>query len=151
MVSKPVRASAPYIAEHPTALAIYCSDGRFTEPVEELLRALGHERLDTLTLPGGPGLLVTGLAQVAENQAVRKATSFLVRGHALTDAVLVAHEGCGFYRARMPRETPEAIERRQLADLRAASVELLREHPQLKVRLFVAIVRDGYVFFTPIT
>ena len=42
--------------EHPTALAVYCSDGRFTESVEELLRALGHERLDTLTR--GPRQLV---------------------------------------------------------------------------------------------
>ena len=40
-------------ATHPEALAVYCSDGRFTDAVEELLHHLGYTRLDTLTLPGG--------------------------------------------------------------------------------------------------
>ena len=151
MTSKPVRASMPYIEEHPHALAVYCSDGRFTEPVEELYRGLGHDRIDTLTMPGGPGLIASGLAQVAENQAVRKATAFLVRGHALVDAVLVSHEGCGYYRDRMPRDAPETITRRQLADLRAAAAELVREHPKLAVHLYHATVVEGRVVFTPVT
>ena len=49
------QSSTPYEPSHPKALAIYCSDGRFTQPVEDLLHSLGHARLDTCTLPGGPG------------------------------------------------------------------------------------------------
>jgi hypothetical protein len=136
-----------FVAEHPTAIALYCSDGRFTRAVEELLRHLGHERLDTLTMPGGPALLVPAIAQVAENQAVRKATAFLITGHALTEAVLLAHQGCGFYRQRLPRDAPEAIVRRQRADLTAAAAELTREHPRLRVHLYFAAVQDDAVRF----
>lgn len=144
-------ASERFLPEHPTALALYCSDGRFTGAVEELLRGLGHERLDTLTMPGGPALLVPAIAQVAEHQAVRKATSFLVTGHQLTDAVLLAHQGCGFYRQRLPREPGEGVVRRQQADLRAAAAELLREHPRLRLHLYFASVRDEQVVFEAIT
>ena len=48
--------NAHYDAAYPDALAVYCSDGRFTRAVDELLAKLGHPRLDTLTIPGGPGL-----------------------------------------------------------------------------------------------
>ncbi len=150
MPSKPVRASEPFVAEHPKAIALYCSDGRFTAAVEEVLRWLGHERLDTLTMPGGPALLASGLAQVAESQAMRKAAAFLVRGHSSTEAVLFAHEGCGFYRERMPRDAASAVVRRQIADLRTAAAELGREHRGLVIRLYYATVRDERVIFTPI-
>lgn len=50
-------ASAPFSEEHPKALAVYCSDGRFTEAVEDLLASVGNRRIDTLTIPGGAALL----------------------------------------------------------------------------------------------
>ena len=58
--------SVPFDASHPKALAIYCSDGRFTSAVEVLLEAVGHDRLDTMTLPGGPALLCTSAANLSE-------------------------------------------------------------------------------------
>ena len=150
-MSAPFVSREPYDAAHPRALALYCSDGRFTSAVEELLRTLGHDRLDTLTLPGGPALLVSTIAQVAEHQAVRKASAFLIRGHALTHAVLLAHEGCGFYRNRMPRDAADVIARRQVTDLRAAAAELLREHKSLDVRLYFASVAGERVTFTAVS
>jgi hypothetical protein len=149
-VSTDYIAPEPYVRDHPRAIAMYCSDGRFTGAVESLLHALGHDRLDTLTMPGGPALLVPSIAQVAEHQAVRRAASFLVRGHALTHAVLLAHEGCGFYRQRLPRETPDAVRHRQLADLASAASELRRELPGLDVRLFYASVVDGKIGFAAV-
>lgn len=123
---------------HPTALAVYCSDGRFTESVEELLRALGHERLDTLTMPGGPALLHSFAALLIEYEAAASATRFLIRGHGITRAVLVAHSGCGYYRARYAGESSERVQARQHDDLRGARDLLVAANPGLTVDLFYA-------------
>jgi hypothetical protein len=144
---KAFTARTKYIAEHPPALAFYCSDGRFTEPVEELLHELGHARLDTLTLPGGPGLLSMQTAKFGELDSARGAASFLIAGHGIRDVVLIAHEGCGYYRARMGGRAPADIEKAQLADLDACTRELRRAHPTLVVQRFYARVVDGRVAF----
>src|SRR5580700_8496082 len=114
------QARTRFQAAHPTALAFYCADGRFTEAVEELLRSLGHARLDTLTLPGGPALLNVWSSNMAEHGVASNAADFLVERHGIVQAVLVAHEACGYYRHRFPTERADAIRKRQVADLRAA-------------------------------
>ena len=125
---------APFDAAHPDSLAIYCSDGRFTRAVEELLAHLGHSGLDTLTLPGGPGLL-SASTSYSEREAVARAASFLIVGHHIRNVVLIAHQGCGYYRDRYPGEPAAAIEARQLTDLRAARQALELSHPSLKILL----------------
>jgi carbonic anhydrase len=122
-----------YRAAHPEALAVYCSDGRFTRAVEELLAHLGHEALDTLTLPGGPALLAS-TTSYSERESMSRAASFLVVGHAIRHVVLIAHANCGYYRDRYPGESPAAIEARQLADLASARSALELAHPSLRVR-----------------
>ena len=87
-------AKHPFDASHPDALAIYCSDGRFTEAVEELLRHLGHARLDTLTLPGGPALLELNTAGFSQLETARTSSSFLIAGHGIKRVVL----GCRFHK-----------------------------------------------------
>ena len=141
------RTHTPFIADHPHALAVYCSDGRFTEPVEELLRELGHGRLDTLTMPGGPGLLNPLTASYGELDAFRKAASFLIDGHAITEVFLVAHAGCGYYRKKMAHKKPEEIVAAQLRDLDIATKHLERAHTGLAVRCYFAKPVDGRVQF----
>jgi hypothetical protein len=130
---------APFDPRHPVALAIYCSDGRFTRAVEELLAAHGRERLDTLTLPGGPALLNLS-ALPSERDTIARATRFLIHGHALIEVVLVAHQGCGYYRARHPTRKPDEVRAMQLADLRGAANVLTLEHPRLAVTAWYAHV-----------
>lgn len=149
-MSSEFRAKAPYVPEHPTALAVYCSDGRFTNAVEELLRSLGHDRLDTLTVPGGPALLDMTSSEFAANQAIRTAASFLIRGHHITQVTFIAHDGCGYYRARMPYESADSMRRRQEGDLRSAARWLRDEHAKIEVRLFRAHIVDGRVAFAPV-
>lgn len=146
MVSSYV-SKAKFEPSHPSALAVYCSDGRFTESVEELLHALGHDRLDTLTMPGGPALLELNTAQFAALEAVRSATAFLVRGHELKKVVLLAHEGCGFYRSRMAHVEPEAITLRQHEDLRSVAAWLKRTHADVSIDLYYASIENGRVAF----
>ena len=135
---------------HPHALAFYCSDGRFTEPVEDLLRTLGHARLDTLTMPGGPGLLNPLTASYGELDAVRKAASFLIDGHAITEVFLIAHAGCGYYKKKMAHRKPEDIVAMQLKDLDLATKHLERVHTGLSVRCYFARPVDGHVQFDPV-
>ena len=117
--------SEAFDASHPNALAVYCSDGRFTRAVEALLRKLGHDRLDTMTLPGGPALLSTSGAGLSEVDTFTRAAHFLIEGHHIGHAVLVAHEGCGYYRNRYARMAGPQIERLQREHLGVAARVLL--------------------------
>jgi hypothetical protein len=136
-----------YDASHPDALAVYCSDGRFTNAVAELLKKLGYERLDTLTIPGGPALFDMGTSSLTEVDTVRKATHFLVVGHHIKHITLLAHEGCGYYKTQLSHEVPEAIYERQLADLRSGAAWLRAVHAGIDVKTFFARPRTGHVLF----
>ncbi len=136
-------------ATHPNALAMYCSDGRFTESVEELLRDLGFPRLDTLTLPGGPGLVELTSAPSAAIETARHALTFLIKGHHITRVVLIAHEGCGYYKSRFAYDSPDYSLRRQLADLRAAERWVRGEHAGVEVSSYFARVTEARVVFEP--
>lgn len=145
-MATPFLAKTPYVAAHPHSLAVYCSDGRFTQAVEELLAHLGHASLDTLTLPGGPALL-SPTTSYAEREALTRASSFLISSHSIRHVVLIAHAGCGYYRDRYPGEAPEAVEARQLADLASARGALELAHPTLHVRTQYLRVVDQQVRF----
>lgn len=133
---------APFVAAHPAALAVYCSDGRFTRAVEELLESLGEERLDTLTLPGGPALLDHTSASFASLEVVRDSASFLIRGHSIRRVVLVAHAECGYYRSRFQYESSTAMQRRQLADLAAAARWIEGNHRGVTALMYYATARE---------
>lgn len=137
--------------QHPNALAMYCSDGRFTDAVEELLHGLGHGRLDTLTIPGGPALLDLTSSALGAVDMMRAAATFLIRGHAITQVVLLGHHGCGYYRDRFPYESPEAMHRRQLDDLRQAARWLAGAHDGLAVKTYFAVPEGGHVRFDELT
>jgi hypothetical protein len=137
-----IQVAVPFDATHPRALAVYCSDGRFTEAVRLLLLELGHDRLDTLTIPGGAATLNLLL--------VRGAASFLIRGHQIEHAVLIAHADCGFYRSRCKGRTAEAIEQAQVADLSTSARMLARSHDGLRVSLYYARPGASGVVFDPL-
>ncbi|MBI3725172.1 hypothetical protein HY251_14665 [bacterium] len=140
-------AEAPFDPEYPRALAIYCSDGRFTDAVEELLERSGHERLDTLTLPGGSALLDFWTASWSEREAMTHALSFLVEKHGIERVVLIAHAGCGFYREHFRHEPAYLLRERQERDLRLAARLVREAHPELEVDLYFAEPVNGRVAF----
>ena len=113
-------AHVPFQELHPTALAVYCSDGRFTAAVEELLSHLGHARLDTMTIPGGPALFNIWSAPIIAADYQLKAASFLIQAHRINKVVLIAHESCGYY-ASQARLDPSAIYQEQIEDLHVAA------------------------------
>jgi hypothetical protein len=151
MSSKPPFVSqVPYEASHPHVLAVYCSDGRFTDAVEDLAQHLGHERIDTLTLPGGPGLLNRWSADYLESDMVMRAANFLIRGHHITEVLLLAHAGCGYYQTRHGALGPDFIAEQQLTDLRTAAEELRKLHPGITVHLYFVRPHGSSIHFEPV-
>lgn len=150
-VDAPFVSSARFERIYPNALAIYCSDGRFTDAIEELLRHLGHARLDTLTMPGGPALLNFLAAGFADLDAMKRAASLLVQSHSTTRAVLVAHAGCAYYQARHASRSAAEIEALQQNDLRIAKRALTGGQSTLAVDLYFARPQKDRVVFEPVT
>jgi hypothetical protein len=149
-MTAPIPVKTPYEFSHPHVLAVYCSDGRFTEAVEELAKKLGHDRIDTLTLPGGPGLLNRWSADYLESDVITRAANFLIKGHDIEEVLLLAHAGCGYYRARHGALGEEFIAEQQLKDLTAAAEELKKAHPGVTVRRFFVRPLGVKIFFEPL-
>lgn len=143
-----VLTTAPFLAEHPDVLAVYCSDGRYTGSVEELVRLLGHDRVDVLCVPGGAGTLdawTCGSGLHAEHAVGQ--LSFLIEKHHTRTVVLVSHEGCGFYADKYRVLDDDSRRERQLRDLESASAALKAKHAGLDVKLYHAVPRGGRVLF----
>ena len=117
----------PYEDARIGAAALYCSDGRLGEQVDDFLhRGLSLPRCDRLVCPGGPVALAGRLMAFWECQGVEPQLRLLVRAHGLRKVVLIAHQGCGYYGQRLglPAAEIEAEQRRDL-DVAAAAVSRL--------------------------
>jgi hypothetical protein len=145
-----ISTTVPFEHSYPDALAVYCSDGRFTDAVDELLEKLGHPRLDTLTIPGGPGLLNHRTSGYSDCDTFSRSAEFLIREHHITTVVLLAHEGCGFYARKLPDLSHDQIKKRQLDDLRLAMREMHETHPRLRIEAFIAVPGADHVRFEPV-
>ena len=92
----------PYVSERIHAAALYCSDGRVGEHFDDFLtKGLGMPRVDRLCLPGGPASLAGHAEAHVEQQGAVDALGFLIEAHGLDRVVLIQHEGCAFYTARL--------------------------------------------------
>ncbi len=89
----------------------------------------------------------TPTADICGIETVRVAASFLVRGHAIKHVILLAHEGCGYYRARNPYEAPPRIVERQISDLRSAARWFRANLTAVSVELFYTNVVEHTVAF----
>jgi hypothetical protein len=140
--------TAPFEPERVHAVAIYCSDGRFGDAVDEFLHDhLGLPNYDRLAIAGGPAWLTyrssVGLLQYG---FVREQLDFMVQQHGLQQAVLIAHHGCAHYLRRSAGDAESALPI-QIQDLRDAAAMLRGWHPSLRIETFLARVVDGRVQF----
>ena len=88
----------PFEASRIQAAAIYCSDGRFGEHMDDFLHnALKLPRYDRLTIPGGVACLGGHFRSFREEDALLAHLRFLIAVHRLRRVVLIAHEECAFY------------------------------------------------------
>lgn len=139
----------PYRAERIYAAAMYCSDGRIGDQVDEFLHhGAGFPRYDRLVCPGGPVALSGRLLALWDARGVEEQVRFLVEVHDIRTIVLVAHEGCAYYAHRLGLPT-DRIEREQRADLAAATAAVAKLAPGVDVHRYFARLSGTAIRFEP--
>lgn len=141
------RAAAPFNAERPDTLVVYCSDGRWRAQIEEFVCAQCSEQADIYAVPGGPAGFNLWGSSHDEAKVSEQAVRFLREHHELQTAWLIAHEGCAYYSSKYGPLEAKYIRQRQLEDLDRARSALLRWHPELEVNTVFAFLDAGRVAF----
>ena len=119
MCTNPYVCHLPFETERIHAAAIYCSDGRFGEHMDDFLQnELALPRYDRLVVPGGPARLVDRFAAFDEQRATRNDLKFLVEAHGLERIILIAHTDCAYYTSKrsLPTDRLEAVQKADLLD-----------------------------------
>lgn len=137
----------PYEAARIGAAAVYCSDGRVGEHFDDFLHGgLKLPRYDRVALPGGPACLAGHPQAHLEEQGVVDELKFLVEVHKLRRVVLIAHQGCAFYRTRLELDEPR-LERVQRADLVRAAAFVHRVTGVKAIEAYFLRLQDDRVTF----
>lgn len=136
----------PFEDERIAAAAIYCSDGRYGEHIDEFLHVgLGLPRYDRIALPGGAACLAGHVKGFHEKLSLERQLSFLIRAHALQKIVLIAHEGCAYYKD-IWTAMQSTIEQ-QSEDLKRAAQHISLLNNRIEVATFFARNVDDKVAF----
>jgi hypothetical protein len=119
------------------AVAIYCSDGRWGDAVDEFChRGLGIPAYDRFAVPGGPAWIAQGAAGRAElARAARDQLGFLI-----------THWGCAFYGHALGR-CPEECLATQLQDVSRAAAAVRDWFGPLSVEGYLANRTGGSLTF----
>ncbi len=137
----------PYVGDRIHAAALYCSDGRIGAHTADFLTyGLGLPRYDRVCLPGGPACLAGHPEAALEEQGVIGELHFLVEAHGLQRVVLVAHQSCAFYSARLELEQPQ-LEQVQLEDLARAAAYVYQVIGVESIEAYFARITTGKVTF----
>lgn len=130
--------SVPYETERICAAAIYCSDGRVGDQIDEFLHhGLGFPRYDRVACPGGPVVLADRFQAFWDARGVEEQVRFLTQAHDVKTVVLIAHEGCAYY-ARRLAIAAELIEFEQKEDLYRATKTVHRLASSAAVKRYMA-------------
>lgn len=139
-----------YEAHRIHAAAIYCSDGRLGEHFDDFLQnGLSLPRYDRVALPGGPACLAGHPEATLEEQGVADELKFLTEVHKLRRVVLITHQACAFYAARMALKEPR-LELVQRADLVRAAAEVHRVTGLDRIEGYFARHVENRVVFEPV-
>jgi hypothetical protein len=132
------------------ALAIYCSDGRWTTAFDEFChRHLQTTRYDRWTVPGGPSWVALAVEDAELRHAVRVQLDFLVLVHELERVVLITHHGCAWY-GHLLQGSPDECLPAQAEDMASAATALRGWYPGLRVEAYLAMRRQDWVSFHPL-
>lgn len=140
----------PYVSTRVGAAALYCSDGRVGEHFDDFLQnGLHLPRYDRVALPGGPACLAGHTEAFVQEQGVVDELKFLVDVHGLSRVVLIAHEGCAFYKSRL-QLPPQYLEYQQTIDLVKAAGYIRRITGLTDVQAFFARRGESGIVFEPV-
>jgi hypothetical protein len=120
------------------AAAVYCSDGRYGDQIDELMHtALELPRYDRLAVPGGSACLAGHFMTYREEEGVVEQLRFLVQVHGLERVVLIAHQDCAFYIERL-QVSPLQLESQQREDMRKAVARVRSMEAHLRIDAYFA-------------
>jgi hypothetical protein len=143
---KTFTSTVPFDAERIGAAAVYCSDGRYGDQMDEFLhRALGLPRYDRVAAPGGPACAAGHSVAIRDQGAIEKQLRFLITAHELDRVVLIAHQDCGFYQHLKLWGT--TVEQQQRIDMAKAAQVIRGYGDGLSVEAYFARKVDGKVRF----
>ena len=129
------------------AAAVYCSDGRFGEQMDEFLhQGLWLPRYDRVAVPGGAACLADHTAACRERAALERQLAFLIEEHGLRRVVLIAHDGCAFYKT-VWLGGGRSVEERQALDLERAAQRIKLWNAGVEVEAYFARKVEGRVVF----
>lgn len=144
------RSPQPFEGERIRAAAIYCSDGRIGEQVDDFLhQSLILPRYDRVAVPGGPASLAGHFAVYRQEASLLEQISFLIEVHGLARVVLIAHEGCAFYTQALHVREIDLLDR-QCVDLERAARRILQIDRRLQVDGYFARLRHNHLHFLPL-
>lgn len=136
----------PFDENRVGAAAVYCSDGRYGEQMDEFLHEGLHlPRYDRVAAPGGAACLAGHMMSSFEKAALERQLEFLVREHQLNKVILIAHEGCAFYKNLWLASA--SVRHQQLADLQKAADLIRQWNASVEVQSFFARRIQGKVVF----
>jgi hypothetical protein len=136
----------PYNAERINAAAVYCSDGRYGQQMDEFLHlGLKLPRYDRIATPGGAACLATHTTTTRQEGSLEAELRFLIDAHELHTVVLIAHEDCGFY--KRVRWSAPSLEAQQFMDLAKAAKRIRAFSADLKVYTFFSRKVENFVRF----
>jgi hypothetical protein len=152
-ISEQMSARQPYVSSIPlgaqgfTTGAIFCSDGRFADQVDDFLHnGLGLPGYDRLAVAGGPACFAGHFLAYREEEGAVSHLKFLSRLHGLTRLILISHEGCGFYRDFLRVREFDLIQK-QCEDLVRAARRVREAAVRLEIEAHFARIVDGTVQF----
>ncbi len=138
----------PFEASRIQAAAIYCSDGRFGEHLDDFLHnALKLPRYDRLTIPGGVACLGGHFLAFRESDALLAHLRFLIAVHRLRRVVLIAHAECAYYTECL--HVPEArLLQQQMEDVGQAITRVQSLSREVEVDAYLASRHEEGVHFS---
>ena len=139
-------ATTPFEGKRVGAAAVYCSDGRFGEAMDEFLHeGLALPHYDRVAIPGGAACLAGHTCAYHQKNALERQLEFLIKSHGLRRVVLIAHDGCAFYKdLYLGPRTPE---QQQAADFSKAAMLIRTFAPSVDIDAYFARKVDGRVAF----
>lgn len=128
----------PFDSNRIRAAAVYCSDGRFGEQIDNLLHdRLQLPRYDRLAVPGGAACLAGHFNAYREEEGVAQQLRFLIGVHQVRRVILIAHQDCAYYTEWL-RIAPLQLEARQREDLTKAIRHVKRIGSDVEVLAYFA-------------
>ena len=141
--------SLPYEAARIYAAAVYCSDGRIGDHVDDFLHnGLNLPRYDRVAVPGGPVALSGRFQAFWDARGVEEQLRFLGQVHDVKTVVLIAHAPCAYYLKRLAIP-PDRLDVEQREDLRKATATVQRLMPAAKIACYRAHILDDQMRFDP--